>query len=301
MGSAPDAVGVDLGTTGGDWLFKQGDLLLGPVPARVLVDKLYRGDIDARTPVCRDGGDDFLPIEQVEFFKVHAKKAQVKVKLERDTQEVRIAQGRKRTSRLVAFAGVGLLLLGVGAYGAYYLAVNKPWRTTNEADLVTIQIDPPTISLAGPKDDAVALELPAASASTGAATNPGKHPVPAAHHTRAAPTPGAGPQPAEPDGMAGGPTFDASAIKQAADSKMGSLRACVVAEATKHAGEPGRLQFELNVKNDGRVGKVWIDGAYAAPGEFHDCVMKVVSGWNFPRYEGEQANVTLGMSWGPKH
>jgi hypothetical protein len=277
-------------------------MLLGPVPARVLVDKLYRGEIDARTPVCRDGNEDFVPIDQVDFFKVHAKKAQVKVQLERDTAQVKTAQGRERRTKVLALAGAGVLLLGVGAYGAYYLAVNKPWRTTNEADLVAIQIDPPTISLAGPKDDAVAVELPASTGATSPSpSNPGKHPLPAGHRTRTAPTPGAGPQPAEPDGMAGGPTFDASAIKQAADSKMGSLRPCVVAEATKHVGEPGRLQFELSVKNDGRVGKVWIDGAYGSAGEFHDCVMKVVSGWSFPHYEGEQANVTLGMSWGPKH
>ena len=30
-------LGIDVGTTGGSWLFKQGDLLLGPVPFTKLV------------------------------------------------------------------------------------------------------------------------------------------------------------------------------------------------------------------------------------------------------------------------
>ena len=86
MPSAPEPAGIDLGTSGGEWLFKQGDMLLGPVPARVLVDKLFRGEIDAATPVAPSGEDTFVPIEEVEFFKVHAKKAQVKVRLDRVTE-----------------------------------------------------------------------------------------------------------------------------------------------------------------------------------------------------------------------
>src|SRR2546425_1129491 len=36
-------LGTDLGTTGGDWLFRYGELVLGPVPAHQIVDKLYKG------------------------------------------------------------------------------------------------------------------------------------------------------------------------------------------------------------------------------------------------------------------
>src|ERR1700722_8907236 len=99
MPPAPDPAGVDLGTTGGEWLFKQGDMLLGPVPARVLVDKLFRGEIDARTPVAPSGEESFVPIEQVDFFKVHAKKAQVKVKIDRATEAKKVVEGQRRTAR----------------------------------------------------------------------------------------------------------------------------------------------------------------------------------------------------------
>lgn len=296
MASAPQPAGMDLGTTGGDWLFKQGDMLLGPVPARVLVDKLYRGEIDGRTPVAPEGHDEFVPIETVEFFKLHAKKAQVKVKVDQDTQTMRVQAQRKRMTRVGGFVGLGVLLLGVGAYGAYWLAVNKPWRHDDAADLVMIEVDPPKIALAVPQEDGVAVDIPVGSPTKPGSTAP-RHTSRAKHGS--APTPTPGPQgSAEPDGMSGGPTFDQEALREAANAKMGSLRSCIIAEAKAHPEQPGHLQFELHVSSGGKVSKVWLEAPYGE-GSLHDCVTKTIASWTFPKYSGEEANVTLGSSWKP--
>ena len=293
-------VGIDLGTTGGDWLFKQGDLLLGPVPAKVLVDKLYRGEIDSRTPVARDGQEDFVPIEQIEFFKLHAKKAQVKVQIDRDTTTQRIQLARKQRAKLGGFATAGLVLLLGGAYGAYWLAVNKPWRSADAEDLVAIEVEAPSISLAPSGADEVAIAIPDAHPT--AATPPHRPGHTSSSHR--APTPGPGPQNApDSDGLMAHQQFDSAAIAQIAQSKASSIYPCIKTEAKAHPPqEPVSLPLEFSVGNDGHVAKLWVDNHDFGEGTaLYGCISRTLKTWSFPRYQGEQASVKLHFSWGPKH
>lgn len=296
--ASPEPVGVDLGSAG-DWLFKQDDMLLGPVPAKVLVDKLYRGEITGSTPVAREGQDDFVPIEQVDVFRLHAKKATVKVKVDQDTQKLEVQAKRQRNTKLFGFIGLGALVLGGGAYGAFWLAVNKPWRNANDADLVMIEVDPPKIALAVPQEDGVAVDIPTGEPPKTSSGGTVAHKGGKTSKHASAPTPGPGPQQAaEPDGMTGGPTFDQEALRSAANAKMAGLRSCIIAEAKAHPDQPGHLQFELHVSSGGKVSKVWIEAPFGE-GPMHDCVEKVIATWTFPKYTGEEANVTLGSSWKP--
>jgi hypothetical protein len=297
LASAPQPAGTEPGNATGDWLFKQGDILLGPVPAKSLIDKLYRGEIDGRTPVARDGSDDFVALESIEQFKVHAKKAQVKVLVQREDDANQAQQSRARLMKVSAFGVVGALLLAGGAYGAYWLAVHKPWRNANDADLVMIEVDPPKIALAVAGDEGVAVDVPTGEGPKAATPAGTSHHGTSPKSKHAAPTPGPGPQqPAEPDGMTGGPTFDQEALRQAANAKMAGLRSCIVTEAKQHPEQPGHLQFELHVSSGGKVSKVWIEPPFSA-GPLHDCVEQVIGSWTFPKYTGEEANVTLGSSW----
>jgi hypothetical protein len=305
MSPAPEPVGVDLGTTGGDWLIKQGDLLLGPVPAKVLVDKLYRGEIDAQTLVAPAGEEQFTPIEQVAFFKVHAKKAQVKVKLERTAEYQKIEATHQRNNKLIGMVVAGVLVLALGGYGANWLAVNKPWRNANDEDLeLAINVEAPQIALAGTTktpDDEIALPINTTAGATNGSTNPNKNKIPKRPGTTgktsagSAPTPNAG----EPDGLQTA-QFDQSSIQDVVSAQTKTLYPCIKAEAKAHPGTGGHVPIEFTVGNDGRVAKLWIDNADYKSGPLYDCFLKTLKTWPFKAYQGEQANVSLNFSWGPK-
>ena len=49
----------------GEWLYRKGELVLGPVPGAKLLDKLYAGDINGQTEVALVG-EDFERITQVD-------------------------------------------------------------------------------------------------------------------------------------------------------------------------------------------------------------------------------------------
>ncbi|MBS2027086.1 MAG: AgmX/PglI C-terminal domain-containing protein [Deltaproteobacteria bacterium] len=305
MAAAPSQLGVDVGTSGGDWLFKQDDMLLGPVPAKVLVDKLYKGEITGRTFVAREGSDDFVPIETIDFFKVHAKKAQVKVQIDKDTTTQIAVQKKQRNLKLGGFGAVGLIVLAGGAYGAYWLAVNKPWRNANDADLITISVEAPAISLAAKPSDEVAIAIPEPSGTNPAVPAPPHKGVPTKHHGSTAPTPSASPQTdaTDPDGMKATQQFDSATISQIAQQKANTVYPCIKAEAVAHPPtDQVNLPLEFTVGNDGRVGKVWVDNHDFGEGTpLYACLVKTLKTWSFPHYEGEQANVKLKFAWGPKH
>src|SRR5215472_15272392 len=97
-------LGTDLGTTGGDWLFRQGELVLGPVPAHKIVEKLYRGELTGSSEISllRDGH--FMRLSEVEFFKLHLAKAEAKLRVQAVAHAEAAQRIRRRNVRL-ALAG----------------------------------------------------------------------------------------------------------------------------------------------------------------------------------------------------
>src|SRR5687767_10227220 len=103
-------LGLDVGTTGGMWLFRQGELILGPVPAAQIVEKLYAGELDGRAEVSLLGANQFKRLSDVDFFKVHLAKSEAKKRV--DTH-ARIEDAKSRTRRNVKIGVVAFLALVV--------------------------------------------------------------------------------------------------------------------------------------------------------------------------------------------
>ena len=53
------------------WLYRQGDLILGPVPTNGLIDKLFTGEVNRASEVQVMGTGVFRRIEQVPELMVH--------------------------------------------------------------------------------------------------------------------------------------------------------------------------------------------------------------------------------------
>ena len=60
------------------WLFREGDLILGPVSAQQIIDKLYSGDLLSQSEVQLMGSGRFQKVIDVPDFKVHVAKAEAK-------------------------------------------------------------------------------------------------------------------------------------------------------------------------------------------------------------------------------
>src|SRR5687768_3966960 len=70
----------------GEWLFKDNEQVLGPVPAEMLVSKLYEGHVNADTPVAREVGQ-WKPLREVSFLGAHVPRARQKLALDTAIRE----------------------------------------------------------------------------------------------------------------------------------------------------------------------------------------------------------------------
>src|SRR5690242_1667189 len=97
---------VDLGTAGGEWMFRRDGMMFGPVPASAVVDALMAGEIDGETAVGREG-DPLQPLREVAFFRSHLPRAEV-LRREREAQRAAAARARRmRNTRAAAMAVAG--------------------------------------------------------------------------------------------------------------------------------------------------------------------------------------------------
>jgi hypothetical protein len=326
-------LGVDLGTNGGDWLFRQEGLVLGPVPAAKIVELLFTGVLDGRSEVAPMGSSEFQPLAQVDFFKIHCAKAEAKRRVDLADEKDRVQQARRRNLRLALIGGIALVLAIGAGLAATQLAIHNPWKDPDELAFADISMDPPVISVAraqGADEELIAYpgrELPpksipkppagkpAPSAPTAAApakpaattpgqqagtTRPAKPERPARRTVASASSSRPVEDPSDPDGMSLQPQFDQAAINAVVASKQKSLFPCFVEEAKRTPGLATRIPLEFVIGNDGRVSKLWVDHPQFKTGPLFECLFGELKKWPFKAYEGERATVSLSFNIGKK-
>ena len=144
-----DGLGLDVGTTGGSWLFKQGDLLLGPVPFMKLVDLLYAGEIDENTPVAPFNLEPkFQPLNTYERFRIHLAKAKAKLRVELASETMTRDRRRGRAMKMTVMGLVSIVLLVGGGRLAWWLAIHRPWEKQIQLPEPVITDELPMIKLA---------------------------------------------------------------------------------------------------------------------------------------------------------
>lgn len=296
-------VGVDL-SSGGDWLFREGELVLGPLHAYQLVEKLYSGELTGRSLVSPMGENRFRPVAETDFFKVHLAKAEAKLRVEAAARAEQAKVRKKRAVLIGAVAGVAVLLAGAAAAAAQYLAVHDPFGS-DDAFANEIQIEPPKITLARaqPRNQEELLEYDGYNKKpTGAA-------IPDRSGTRPAGTGSGATKPAagaarttgtvstDPDGMETA-TFDQDAINSVVNSNQRKLFTCFREEATRNPGFAARIPMEFVIGNNGRVSKLWIDNPSFKQGPLADCLLRELQKWPFKSFEGEAPTVSLSFTIG---
>src|SRR6185437_3959957 len=103
MGDIWSGIGTDITRDEGEWLYKVGTEMRGPMPHRQLVEKLIAGEVDFSTLVAREGAE-FHPIRSEAAFAPHLEAAQ-KARAKRE--------GRKRR-KVLMIAIVPVVLIAAG-------------------------------------------------------------------------------------------------------------------------------------------------------------------------------------------
>lgn len=317
-------LGVDLGTSGGDWLFRQEGLVLGPVPGTRLVEMLNANEIDGRTEVAPMGSTSFKRLAEVDFFKVHYAKAEAKRRVDAAAEADRAVQAKSRTVKIAVIGGVAFALVIAAALVARHLAIHNPWKDADELALADISVEAPTITVARAyvdEEDLVEYPTggrpPATRPTTATAqpkapttptetaavakpppTRPDRPPKTVAAATTTRPPKVTDPS-ADPDGMQMA-QFDQEAINSVVAAQQKKLYPCFIDEAKRTPGLAERIPLEFVIGNEGRVVKLWVDHPRFKTGPLYDCLFRELKKWPFKAYEGERATVNLSFNIGKK-
>ena len=305
-----DGLGVDVGTTGGSWLFKQSGVLLGPVPFTKLVELLFEGEIDEDTPVAPFNLEPkFQPLGKVEKFRVHLAKAQAKLRVEDASQTMKRELRTGRIRKTAAVAGVGIVLL-VGVISlASYLAIHQPWKDKIAMLEPVITDELPSIGVASTRtdEDELAYDPVAGTAKPGANPRGARGQAqsrngaagPAASNGSRAPAATAVNRGASDNDVGVVQMWNQDEINAVVKSKKATLHSCLKAEAERQ--KPGwseRIPLEFTIGNDGRITKLWIDKPdyKSQDSELYKCMFAELRKWQFSKYEGELASIQLAFN-----
>jgi hypothetical protein len=274
---------------GGEWLYRKGELVLGPVHGPQLLDKLYAGDINGQTEVALVG-EDFERITQVEALRVHLAKAEAKWRVDALERRVHDRARRQRNVRLGMLAGIALAVAGAAGAVARYMAVHGTFDTRTEE--AAIAVEPPVIRLAkARKQQDEMLDYPLDKG--------GRRPAPGGTRVAGLATrPGTGAPESDPDDVSVEAKFDRGSIQTVIAQRQRALYPCFAEEARRSPGLTDRIPIEFVIGNDGQVKKLWVDHPRFAEGDLRDCLLKELQRWPFRPYEGQQATVGLSFTIG---
>lgn len=308
----------DPGAATGDWLFKNAELVLGPVPAPQIIEKLYTGELTGQSEVALAGSHQFRRVAELDAFRFHLARAEAKLRVDAAAREEQARARRNRNIRFALVAALGVVLIGASVFAARYLAVHNPWK--GEVDeFAGISVEAPVIGVAKYRPDEELLEYPGElggpkpSGSTAAAIAAKKAPVAAKTPTKSkavassksaakktAPRSGSGKMSDvadDPDGMQMA-TFDQEGINAVVRAKQKTLFPCLLAEAKRRPGFTAKIPIEFVIGNEGKVAKLWIDHPDLKKGLMHECMLRELQKWKFKPYEGERATVGLSFKIG---
>lgn len=306
---AGQELGAELGEQ--QWLFRQGDLVLGPVSGQQLVQKLYTGEMTADTLVAPPGARDFMRMGDVAVFKVHVARALAKARVDAEQHAERQRLLRKR----LLLGGIGVAVtvaLGIASWQvARWAAVHGPFA--EEDEYAGISVDLPTITLAQARKDSEELiaypsssprppdkvgsaePKPRPSASAPGSAAPSQSATAMAAKPEKKPS---GSVSSEPDGLQVATEFDQDSINKVVKNNQKSLFRCLKEEAQRRPGFAAKVPIEFVIGNDGRVTRLWVDHPQLKQGPLYECFLSELKKWPFKPYKGELASVNLAFKVG---
>jgi hypothetical protein len=273
----------------GEWLFKRTGKVFGPIPSRRLAAMLYRGELDADTPVSSGDGT-WQTVNDVPLFMVHVRKAEAQLRVEREVTGARLLRKRRHQRWAIAIGVVLLAAMGGGGYGAWVLAARSAQRNPLLEDFGSgIRISVAATIGTGRRaaDDEIAVDIERldsgrAGARKGVGGGAG---APAARGTA-------------DGGDLVAAQYDPARIQAVVAREQRTLAECFKAEANRSPDFSGDIPLEFAVGNDGRVAQLWIDQPRFKAGPLKDCLTRKLAAWRFDTFPGQRPTVALTFGIG---
>ncbi|MGV3626014.1 MAG: AgmX/PglI C-terminal domain-containing protein [Archangium sp.] len=275
------------------WLFREGDLILGPVGAQQIIDKLYAGELLAQSEVQLMGSGRFVKVVEVPEFKVHVAKAEAKQRVDAHADQHH-AEVKQKRNRALIIGAVALVVLGVivGVIGNY-LAVHGGSKSAEELAWGDITVDAPTVGKAKRRDDDEFVDYQGSGRKNPtqlAVKNPGSTGTPRQPTNTGKPNMGN----SDPDGMSLG-EVDEAGINAVVAKNKATLISCI--KQVARPGEYMKIPIEFAIADAGKVSKVWVDNAdLKGNSTFNDCLLKELQKWPFkPAHSGNSVNLSFNV------
>lgn len=267
---------------GHTWLYRQGDLILGPAPTKALIEKLFTGEVNRTSEVQVMGSGIFQRIDQVPELMVHLAKAEAKLRIDAQT-DAHHTSVRKRTRTIIGAAAGVLLALGiVVAVAGQYVAVHTGGADDEYAN---ISVDTPTIGKArrAADDELVDYNGPKKNGTLGARITPSR-PSNAKPGAMGA---------ADSEGLQMGEA-DQAMINSVIAANKKTLFPCLKAVAKQ--GVAIKVPLEFALAETGKVTKVWVDNPDLRDSGLQECVFDALQKWPFkPGSSGTSVKLSFNV------
>lgn len=289
-----------MGPNDQSWLFREGELILGPVPSAKIVEKIYGHELDAKSEIQAMGSGRFQRLSDVDVFKVHLAKADAKKRVDHVAKVTEASAAKKRNIAIGITAGVLVAIGVVVTVVGNYLAVHTPGKSSEEmayGDLISVEA--PTITRAkrsGGDEELVdypGLGNPGTKKPSTAVAQ--RDPKDKPDRPIGAPKTKTNNETEESDGLQMA-KFDQGTINTVVKAHQRTLFPCLA-----QVNKPGVMQkipIEFVIGNNGKVTKVWVDHPDYKSGALPECLLNALQKWPFKTYEGEQATVSLSFNIG---
>lgn len=248
------------------WLYRQGDLILGPVPTSALIDKLFSGEVNRHSEVQVMGTGVFRRVDQIPEFMVHVAKAEAKHRIDAQAA-AHHSSVQKRTRRVLGLGAAVLSVIGIAvAVVGKYVAVHAGGADDEYAN---ITVDTPTIGQArrSSGDELVDYAGPGGK-------RPGTVPKAGASNPGGKPKMGA----ADSEGLQMGEA-DQDMINGVIAAHKKTLFPCL--KAIAKPGEAVKVPLEFALAETGKVTKVWVDNPDLKDSGLQECVFAELQKWPF--------------------
>jgi hypothetical protein len=306
-----EPAGTDDDATKGEWLFKQNDLVLGPVTAIVLVEKIKKGELDGDTPVARDG-DTFRPMKLVRLFREAWQATVEEKRLAAEERAWRAAATRAKIGRVFVLLLSFALPAAAAAVASRQIMVLRPWDDTpmwiaKVPPLVDLPQRPPEVKKPDPPPQ-VADNTPPPDAADDDEdpTKPSDPTKPKKPKTPKSDKPDGGkdggsattstPEPPPPPAAVESLT-NAQAVAPLKEIQ-GDLKTCFKAEMESNPDMPAQVVLSYTITEDGKAINVNLDARELRGRPVVPCVQKAVSSLRWPRFSGERKNVSVPFKLG---
>ncbi len=280
------------------WLYRSADLILGPVPAAQIIEKIYSHELDGKSEVQVMGSGQFRRLIDIEAFRVHLAKADVKRKVDKMADSHARDRAKKRNITLVIAGVVITVIAGAVIVAGQYIATHGIIGRSSDdlyADLITV--DPPTVTRARSGSGEELVDYPGSTPGQPKQPKPvaqndtPKQPKPHTNTNPGKPKPGE----EDPDGLSLG-QVDQEGINDVVKKHQRGLFPCL-AKAAK-PGQSIKVPIEFTVAS-GKVSKIWIDNPdLKNDAALSECLMNELKKWPFK--EAQNASVGLSFNIGPK-